>query len=149
MKIRTLTHSDLATLLLLYQHLHEQDEPLPSMDEVEKVWKEILANPRMQVLGGFVDGTLVTSCTLAIIPNLTRGCRPYGIMENVVTDTLQRKRGFGSELLRYALEYAWAKNCYKVMLLTGRKDENVFRFYESAGFSRNGKQAFLARAPAL
>ena len=35
-------------------------------------------------------------------------------------------------------------NCYKVMLLTGRKDESTFRFYESAGFDRNAKQAFVA-----
>ena len=34
------------------------------------------------------------------------------------------------------------------MLMTGRKDEATFRFYESAGFSRDGKQAFIAKAPA-
>jgi hypothetical protein len=32
------------------------------------------------------------------------------------------------------------------MLMTGRKDEAVFKFYEGAGFSRHGKQAFVARA---
>jgi hypothetical protein len=34
------------------------------------------------------------------------------------------------------------------MLLTGRKDESIYRFYESAGFDRYAKQAFLAKAPA-
>lgn len=34
---------------------------------------------------------------------------------------------------------------YKVMLLTGRKDEGTFKFYESAGFDRHTKQAFVAR----
>ena len=33
------------------------------------------------------------------------------------------------------------------MLLTGRKDEATFQFYESAGFNRNDKQAFVAKAP--
>ena len=44
-----------------------------------------------------------------------------------------------------ALEEAWAAHCYKVMLLTGRKDEATFRFYESVGFDRNGKQGFIAK----
>jgi hypothetical protein len=46
------------------------------------------------------------------------------------------------------LDFAWSQGCYKVMLMTGRKDEATFRFYESAGFSRDGKQAFIAKAPA-
>jgi hypothetical protein len=33
------------------------------------------------------------------------------------------------------------------MLLTGRKDEAIFNFYESAGFNRDEKQAFVARPP--
>ncbi|MDM0009985.1 transposase [Variovorax sp. J22G73] len=36
---------------------------------------------------------------------------------------------------------------YKVMLMTGRKDEATFRFYEAAGFNRDDKQAFIAKAP--
>jgi hypothetical protein len=34
------------------------------------------------------------------------------------------------------------------MLPTGRKEETVFRFYEAVGFSRHGKQAFIANAEA-
>ncbi|MBK6004527.1 hypothetical protein JJB11_00365 [Ramlibacter ginsenosidimutans] len=48
------------------------------------------------------------------------------------------------ELLRlYA--HLHTAGCYKVMLQTGRLDEGTFRFYESAGFDRHGKQAFIAR----
>jgi len=43
------------------------------------------------------------------------------------------------------LREAWVEGCYKVMLLTGRKDEAISRFYESAGFDRPAKQAFVAR----
>lgn len=45
-------------------------------------------------------------------------------------------------MLKHALTYAWSRNCYKVMLLTGRKNEATYRFYESAGFDRHAKQAF-------
>jgi hypothetical protein len=33
------------------------------------------------------------------------------------------------------------------MLLTGRKDESTLRFYEGAGFSREGKIGLIAKAP--
>jgi hypothetical protein len=45
------------------------------------------------------------------------------------------------------LDEAWAADCYKVMLLTGRKDESTYRFYKQAGFDRHAKQAFLAKPP--
>jgi hypothetical protein len=43
---------------------------------------------------------------------------------------------------------AWAAGCYKVMLMTGRKDEATFSFYGAAGFARDLKQAFIAKAGA-
>jgi GNAT superfamily N-acetyltransferase len=82
---------------------------------------------------------------LSIIPNLSRGCRPYGLVENVVTHEGFRRKGCGTAVLAKALALARESGCYKVMLLTGRKDEGIFRFYESAGFDGNDKRAFLAR----
>lgn len=145
MDIKPLALHHLPQLLELYQHLHRQDEPLPEDDIVQATWDQILAMPGHHPLGLFIDGQLVSSCILVIIPNLTRGCRPYGLIENVVTHADYRGRGLGKEILRYALEFAWEQSCYKVMLMTGRKDEAVFRFYEGAGFKRDAKQAFLAK----
>lgn len=79
-----------------------------------------------------------------MIPNLTRGCKPYAVIENVVTHSQHRQQGYGTAILKHALAYAWSVECYKVMLMTGRKDEATLRFYESAGFDRQSKQAFIA-----
>jgi hypothetical protein len=46
-------------------------------------------------------------------------------------------------VLDYARDIAIAHNCYKIMLYTGRKDEATLRFYENAGYSREGKTAFI------
>lgn len=145
MDIREIRKSELNDLLELYTHLHEVDDPLPARSILEKTWLEILTDRRLKYFGGFQDGALVVSCTLSVIPNLTRGCRPYGVIENVVTHPAFRRRGFGKAILRHALNEAWNQGCYKVMLLTGRKNEATFRFYEAAGFDRNAKQAFLAK----
>jgi len=145
MRIRHLEPGDLDELLALYEHLHDSDVPLPERAVVERVWRELAANPSYRYYGVFVGASLVSSCTLTIIPNLTRGCRPYGVIENVVTHVDHRRRGYAKAVLREALKDAWAATCYKVMLLTGRKDEATFGFYESVGFDRHGKQAFIAR----
>jgi GNAT superfamily N-acetyltransferase len=145
METRELKKTELDDLLALYSHMHISDDPLPERLVVEAIWKEIQDSPNFRYFGVFVDGRLVSSCTLSVVPNLTRGCRPYGVIENVVTHTNYRQRGYGSSVLKYALEYAWSKNCYKVMLLTGRKSEAIYRFYESIGFDRQAKQAFLAK----
>lgn len=145
MDIRELEHSELDQLLELYAHLHDEDDPLPPDQAVHNVWEQIRKDENHKVFGVFANNRLVASCVLCIVPNLTRGCRPYGVIENVVTHTDHRRRGFGKAVLRHALAYAWSNNCYKVMLLTGRKNESTFRFYESAGFDRQAKQAFLAK----
>jgi len=108
-------------------------------------WREIQENSRLKCFGVYIDGKLVSSCTLSIIPNLTRGCRPYGLIENVVTHKDFRRKRCGKAVLQYALRHAWRRGCYKVMLMTGRRDEGTYRFYESAGFDRHAKQAFLAK----
>jgi len=146
--VRELRSQELQSLLGLYAHLHERDDPLPPPAVVEAVWAEAIANPRIKYFGGFAAGALVSSCTLTVIPNLTRACRPYGVIENVVTHAAHRGQGWGKAVLAHALGEAWRQHCYKVMLLTGRKDESTLRFYEQAGFDRHGKQAFVARPAA-
>lgn len=143
--IRELAASDLPALLMLYRFLHDKDDPLPAEPVIQSVWSEALTNPRCRYFGGFDSSALVASCTIMLIPNLTRGCRPYGVIENVVTHAECRQQGWGRALLAHALEFAWSHNAYKVMLMTGRKDAQTLRFYTSAGFDMNGKQAFIAR----
>ena len=145
MNIREIQADELQLLLSLYTHLHEHDDPPPSGELAEAVWSEAIANRRIRYFGVFVSGLLVSSCTLTVIPNLTRACRPYGVIENVVTHAAHRHRGYGRAVLAHALAAAWRQDCYKVMLLTGRKDEATLRFYEQAGFDRHDKQAFVAK----
>jgi hypothetical protein len=44
-----------------------------------------------------------------------------------------------------ALDESWHRLCYKVMLLSGAGRPEVHAFYESLGFDRDAKQAFIAR----
>ena len=145
MSLRLLGPADLDALLDLYVHLHAQDAPRPERARIDAIGHALLDSPAHRVYGVFAEGLLVASCVLHLLPNLTRGCRPYGLIENVVTHAEHRRHGHGRTVLERALADAWALQCYKVMLLTGRLDAGTFRFYESAGFEREGKQAFVAK----
>tara|TARA_B100001250_G_scaffold414522_1_gene453525 strand:- start:4998 stop:5447 length:450 start_codon:yes stop_codon:yes gene_type:complete len=145
MEIRELSKSELYELLDLYLDLHDEDESAPQDGTLDLVWDKIQENPDYYCLGVFVHKKLVSTCSLMIIPNLTRGCRPYALIENVVTHQSFRRKGYGKAILQHSLNLAWANNCYKVMLQTGRLNEETFQFYEQAGFNRHAKQAFVAK----
>jgi len=136
--------ADLDALRQLYTHLHPIDDPLPEALAIQR-WKAMLTQAGFTCLLGLHDRELVSSCCLVIIPNLTRGGRPYALIENVVTDQDFRRRGFGRALVQEALRRAWEADCYKAMLLTGSQRPETHRFYESCGFRAGEKSGFVAR----
>lgn len=145
-RIRQAGAADLQAITALYRQLNPDD---PDLDPAQamSIWSELLSRDGVHVLVADIGYGPIATCTLIIVPNLTRGGRPFGFIENVVTHTAVRGCGHGRALLDEALDTAWREGCYKVMLLTGRKDEAVLRFYEGAGFSRTAKTGFHASAP--
>ena len=143
--VRPIREEELPALLELYTHLHPEDARLrPGDPAVQTVWQEIRNSPHLRYYVAETEGRLVSTCTLTLIPNLTRKLRPYGLIENVVTDPAYRHRGWATQVLQHALAEAWAARCYKVMLLTGSRQEQTLRFYEKAGFQRDIKTGFIA-----
>jgi len=142
--IRHIDSSELEELLALYKHLHRADQELVRDDNLYTLWGEMLADRNMHILIIEEDHRLVSSCVLVIIRNLTRGGRPYAIIENVVTHSDYRLKGYGKSIITETLDIAWKNNCYKVMLMTGRSDEGTMKFYENCGFVRGVKTGFIA-----
>jgi GNAT superfamily N-acetyltransferase len=142
--LRPAGHTDLAGLLDLYRHL-QPDDPVPDPAQAEAMWSALMRSDLTTVIVAEIAGVLASSCTLVIVPNLTRGARPYAVIENVVTHPAHRRTGLGRAVLVAALDAAWQANCYKVMLASGSRREETLRFYEGAGFERGGKTFFQAR----
>ena len=88
--IRPAQRDDLAGVLDLYRHLHP-DDPRLDAATAERAWSALLDSGLSTVIVAELGGSLVSSCTLAIVPNLTRGARPYGVIENVVTHPDHRR----------------------------------------------------------
>ena len=142
--IRPATSEDLAGVLALYRQLNP-DDPVHDVASAGPVWAAVLGSGLTTPFVAEIEGRLVSSCTLAIVPNLSRGARPYGVIENVVTDAGHRRSGLGRAVLEAALDKAWAADCYKVLLATGSRRESTLRFYEGVGFTRDAKTYFEIR----
>lgn len=144
-EVRLIKYNELQQLLQLYKHLNKEDPELVMDEALEKLWSEIYNDPNSYYIVVDINGEIVSSCVMTIIRNLTRSARPYGLIENVVTHSSYRNKGYGRNVLSKALEIAWGKNCYKVMLLTGSKKEETLRFYENSEFKRGEKTGFIAK----
>ena len=140
--VREIYKNELNKLLELYLHLHE--EAIPEITEhLISTWNEIINDKNHHVIVYEIDGKIVSSCVCVIIPNLTRSIRPYAFIENVVTHSDYRGKGYATECLNYAKSIAETANCYKMMLLTGSKNENTLKFYTDAGYNSADKTAFI------
>ena len=90
--IRAVQADDLPGLLSLYVHLNPDNAVMADEARLQEVWAQVLTDP-MHCLVAEADGLLVGSCLLAVVPNLTRGARSFGVIENVVTHREYGRRG--------------------------------------------------------
>lgn len=143
--LRPAAPEDLPDLLALYAELNPDDPPMDAA-MAEAGFAAILAQPGMTIYVAVKDGIPLASCTLVVVPNLTRAGAPYALIENVVTAETARRTGLGRAVLKHAVDTAWQAGCYKVMLLTGRGDTGAADFYTSCGFKQD-KTGFQVRRP--
>lgn len=140
--IREAQEADLEGLLELYTHLHNNGMPVVD-DGLKALWQGICIQVNHHVLLGVVGERIVSSCVLVVIPNLTCGQRPYGLVENMITRPTEQNNGYATRLLARVEEIAQAQGCYKLMLMTGSKEERTLGLYEKAGYNRKDKTAFV------
>jgi GNAT superfamily N-acetyltransferase len=138
---RAAREDDLPDLLALYRMLNP-DDAVPDPDEVADLWAEMQADDDQTHVVVESDGRLVAACLLSVTKNLSRGARPWAVIENVVTHTEYRQRGFGRRVVEAAVDRARERDCYKVMLLTGSDEGWKHEFYESCGFDADAKTGF-------
>ncbi len=140
--VREAYQNELNQMLQLYLFLHEEEVPEDS-EYLRQIWEQIMQDKNHHLIVYEEDGKIVASCVCVIIPNLTRGIRPYAFIENVVTHEDYRGKGYATACLNYAGEIAQKEGCYKMMLLTGSKKEETLNFYRNAGYNSADKTAFI------
>lgn len=143
--IRELQKNDLKKLMMLYRTLHPNDENIINQSILEN-FDEMQRNPHFTKY--FVielSDKIIASCCISVIPNLTRGGKPYAVIENVITDPDYRRNGYGTKIMKHAIDYARQSNCYKVMLLSNAKRKAAHQFYEKLGFDPEDKNGYIVK----
>ena len=127
----------------LLKQVKSQLEFMEMTEHLKMTWRAIMQDKNHHIIVKKLDGKIVSSCVCVIIPNLTRNIRPYAFIENVVTHSDYRGKGYATECLNYAKQIAENTNCYKMMLLTGSKEESTLNFYRNAGYNSSDKTALI------
>lgn len=136
-EVRPARAEDLGALRALLAELHTADDP---WDEAaaRAALDAILADPRRALLLACADGDGAAepagTVDVVVVPNLTRGARPYAVIENVVVAARFRRRGIGRALLEAAVDHAREAGCYKLQLISGGARGDAHRLYAAAGF---------------
>jgi GNAT superfamily N-acetyltransferase len=112
-----------------------------------EIWNETLSRRDLAVFVSEAGSRIVASCMLITAPNLLRGGRRHGFLENVVTEPAFQGSGHGRAVVAAALAEAWRLDCHHVLMQSGRQDARVHRFYEACGFVPGLRVGYVARRP--
>ncbi|MCC8478110.1 GNAT family N-acetyltransferase [Streptomyces globisporus] len=135
---------DFEGILRLYRQLQPEDPVLLDRSDAA-VFAQILGSAGLHLFVLEVDGAIVATTYLNVIPNLTRSASPYAVIENVVVDQALRGKGLGKQIMADTLQAAWDAGCFKAMLQTGSRRPATHAFHRAGGFSPDEKTAHLAR----
>lgn len=125
--------ADLQSILSLFA-ASEVSRAVEPYKRAAHVWQETMAQPGAYIFVSEENERIAATCMLITAPNLLRGGRRHGFLENVVTHPELQGRGHGRAVVEAALARAWADNCHHVLMQSGRVDSRVHTFYERLGF---------------
>lgn len=136
--------ADFDDIMALYRQLHPDDPPIIDGSD-RTTFNEILTADWLHLYVLEKDQIVIATTYLNVIPNITRSAAPYAVIENVVVDGSRRGCGYGKMIMTHTLQQAWDARCYKVLLMTGSRQESTHAFYRSCGFSAEDKTGYTAR----
>src|SRR5271154_3116420 len=124
---------DFEDVLRLYRQLQPEDPVLHDGSDAAS-FGQILRSPGLHLFVLELDGAVVATTYLNVIPNITRSASPYAVIENVVVEESLRGTGLGRQIMKNTLQAAWDAGCYKAMLMTGSRNPATHAFYIACGF---------------
>jgi glucosamine-phosphate N-acetyltransferase len=100
----------------------------------DKIFDKIKNNPDHIVVVALTDGKIVGAATLLLEPKFIHNGGIVGHIEDVVVDKKFQGKKIGEKIIRYLLDFAKSKGCYKTILDCV---DDVKPFYEKLGFKHN------------
>ena len=130
--IRQAKREDLSSIIDLLHQLSPitpTDKREPSL--YKKTMRRIMRNHDYYIYVASIEEKIVATATLLVQMNLSHACKPYGHLENVVTDIKFRGQGIGNAIVHQLISEAQRRGCYKVILNCAPR---AIHFYRQCGF---------------
>jgi len=100
-------------------------------NKAERIFEKINSNPDHIIVVAELGGKIVGSTTLLIEPKFIHGGGLVGHIEDVVIDKNFQGQKIGEKIIKYLLDFAKNRGCYKTILDC---TDDVKPFYEKLGF---------------
>ena len=139
MKVRRAIEDDLPEVVRMFAI---EDEGIAKHESTEgsldprygEALRSMADDPNNGLYVAEVDGRVVGAFQLTFILHVAHRGRLVAQFENVVVDPPQRGRGVGAAMMRWAIERATERRCFRVQLTSSKKRTRAHRFYERLGF---------------
>lgn len=149
MTIRPARRSDLPAIIHLYasDELHGASEPgeLDAAKGYAAAFAEIEDDPDNCVYVAEQHGSVLGTCQLTFIRQLSYGGCLVAQVESVYVDAAHRSQGIGERLIENAVRLARERRALRIQLTSNLKRQRAHRFYERLGFraTHHGMKLYL------
>ena len=140
---RDATEADLPTLLALSIAGDARGADTPYVDPASfadprylRAFRAITGDPSHRLIAVELDGAVIGTLQITIIPGLPNFGMARGLLENVHIRADQRGSGIGSRLVRWAVDYCRERGCGVVQLTSNKVRLDAHRFYRTLGFQQ-------------
>jgi GNAT superfamily N-acetyltransferase len=139
LEIRKAAESDLPAVLRLYAQPGMDNGRVLTVDVAAKILRRMSAYPEYAVYVATADnGSVVGTFALLVMDNLAHMGAPSAVVEDVCVDERLRGQGIGRAMMRFAMEVARQRGCYKLALSSNAAREGAHAFYRPLGFEQHG-----------
>lgn len=111
------------------------EDPLPQ--SYFSAFEQIENDPNHELIVAELDGEVIGTLHLMFLPSISFQGGLRAQVESVRVDRKYQNRGFGSEMMEWAIERARARGARLVQLTTHKSREDAHRFYERLGFTKS------------
>jgi glucosamine-phosphate N-acetyltransferase len=111
-----------------------------SKNTLENFLNSLNEDHQIIVIEEYESKEIIGTGTILIETKILHNMGKVAHIEDIVIDKNKRGLGLGYKIIKYLVDIAKQKNCYKVIL--NCSDENIL-FYEKCGFQQKSKQMSL------
>ncbi|VEP13473.1 Acetyltransferase family protein [Hyella patelloides LEGE 07179] len=131
------TSKDLPILNCLYADM--DNKQLMSEEKIAEIWNEIQQFTNYYIYLAYLENKAIGTFSLLFVPTMMhRGFHKSAILDSVAIASAYRSQGWGTKMIKEALNLSTNAGCYKVTLSSNITRKRTHNFYKYLGFQQHG-----------